>query len=102
VPVTRSKEKMLIFEVADKTRVPCEAREQNPKFKITIAHNCRANGKLCARGIDSSGKLEIGNVLDARWGGWKKTRIQALPNKSLDTARSRTNSTWDTQSSKWR
>jgi phosphoglucomutase len=72
------KEKMLIFELADKTRVAVRGSGTEPKIKYYLfGARLPANGKLSPEELTRA-KTEIGNRLDALWGWLEKDANQRL------------------------
>ena len=72
------KEKMLIFELADKTRVAVRGSGTEPKIKYYLfGARLPANGKLSRQEL-ARAKTEIGNRLDALWGWLEKDANQRL------------------------
>ena len=72
------KEKMLIFELADKTRVAVRGSGTEPKIKYYLfGAQLPANGKLSPEELTRA-KTEIGNRLDALWGWLEKDANQRL------------------------
>ena len=72
------KEKMLIFELADKTRVAVRGSGTEPKIKYYLfGARLPANGKLSREEL-ARAKTEIGNRLDALWDWLEKDAKQRL------------------------
>ena len=72
------KEKMLIFELADKTRVAVRGSGTEPKIKYYLfGARLPANAKLSREELTRA-KTEIGNRLDALWGWLEKDAKQRL------------------------
>jgi phosphoglucomutase len=72
------KEKMLIFELADKTRVAVRGSGTEPKIKYYLfGARLPANGKLSREEL-ARAKAEIGNRLDALWSWLEKDANQRL------------------------
>ncbi len=72
------KEKMLIFELADKTRVAVRGSGTEPKIKYYLfGARLPGNGKLSHEEL-ARAKAEIGNRLDALWGWLEKDANQRL------------------------
>jgi phosphoglucomutase len=72
------KEKMLIFELADKTRVAVRGSGTEPKIKYYLfGARLPANGKLSREEL-ARAKTEIGNRLDALWSWLEKDANQRL------------------------
>ena len=72
------KEKMLIFELADKTRVAVRGSGTEPKIKYYLfGARLPGNGKLSPEELTRA-KTEIGNRLDALWGWLEKDANQRL------------------------
>jgi phosphoglucomutase len=72
------KEKMLIFELADKTRVAVRGSGTEPKIKYYLfGARVPGNGKLSPEELTRA-KTEIGNRLDALWGWLEKDANQRL------------------------
>jgi phosphoglucomutase len=69
---------MLIFELADKTRVAVRGSGTEPKIKYYLfGAQLPANGKLSPEELTRA-KTEIGNRLDALWGWLEKDANQRL------------------------
>jgi phosphoglucomutase len=72
------KEKMLIFELADKTRVAVRGSGTEPKIKYYLfGARLPANGKLSCQEL-ARAKTEIGNRLDALWSWLENDANQRL------------------------
>ena len=72
------KEKMLIFELADKTRVAVRGSGTEPKIKYYLfGARLPANGKLSREEL-ARAKTEIGNRLDALWSWLEEDANQRL------------------------
>jgi len=72
------KEKMLIFELADKTRVAVRGSGTEPKIKYYLfGAQLPANGKLSREEL-ARAKTEIGDRLDALWSWLEKDANQRL------------------------
>jgi phosphoglucomutase len=72
------KEKMLIFELADKTRVAVRGSGTEPKIKYYLfGARLPANGKLSRQEL-ARAKTEIGNRLDALWSWLENDANQRL------------------------
>ena len=72
------KEKMLIFELADKTRVAVRGSGTEPKIKYYLfGARLPANGKLSREELTRA-KTEIGNRLDALWSWLEEDANQRL------------------------
>jgi len=72
------KEKMLIFELADKTRVAVRGSGTEPKIKYYLfGARLPKNGKLSREEL-ARAKTEIGNRLDALWNWLEKDANQRL------------------------
>jgi len=72
------KEKMLIFELADKTRVAVRGSGTEPKIKYYLfGARLPGNGKLSRQEL-ARAKTEIGNRLDALWSWLEKDADQRL------------------------
>jgi phosphoglucomutase len=72
------KEKMLIFELADKTRIAVRGSGTEPKIKYYLfGARLPGNGKLSPEELTRA-KTEIGNRLDALWGWLEKDANQRL------------------------
>jgi len=72
------KEKMLIFELADKTRVAVRGSGTEPKIKYYLfGARLPANGKLSREEL-ARAKTEIGNRLDSLWDWLEKDAKQRL------------------------
>ena len=72
------KEKMLIFELADKTRVAIRGSGTEPKIKYYLfGARLPANGKLSRQEL-ARAKVEIGNRLTALWSWLEKDANQRL------------------------
>ena len=72
------KEKMLIFELADKTRIAVRGSGTEPKIKYYLfGARLPANGKLSREEL-ARAKTEIGNRLDALWSWLEKDANQRL------------------------
>ncbi len=72
------KEKMLIFELADKTRIAVRGSGTEPKIKYYLfGARLPANGKLSREEL-ARAKTEIGNRLDALWSWLEEDANQRL------------------------
>ena len=72
------KEKMLIFELADKTRIAVRGSGTEPKIKYYLfGARLPANGKLSREEL-ARAKTEIGNRLDVLWSWLEKDANQRL------------------------
>jgi phosphoglucomutase len=72
------KEKMLIFELADKTRIAVRGSGTEPKIKYYLfGARLPANGKLSRQEL-ARAKVEIGNRLTALWSWLEKDANQRL------------------------
>jgi len=72
------KEKMLIFELADKTRVAVRGSGTEPKIKYYLfGARLPANAKLSREELTRA-KTEIGNRLDSLWGWLEKDANERL------------------------
>ena len=72
------KEKMLIFELADKTRIAVRGSGTEPKIKYYLfGARSPANGKLSREEL-ARAKTEIGNRLDVLWNWLEKDAQQRL------------------------
>jgi phosphoglucomutase len=72
------KEKMLIFELADKTRIAVRGSGTEPKIKYYLfGSRSPANGKLSREEL-ARAKTEIGNRLDGLWSWLEKDANQRL------------------------
>jgi hypothetical protein len=97
------KEKMLIFELADKTRIAVRGSGTEPKIKYYLFGARLPKNRKLSREELAHAKDEIGAGWRRFGIGCKKTRISALPNNSLDTAQFAARiATWDTNSVKRR
>jgi phosphoglucomutase len=72
------KEKMLIFELADKTRIAVRGSGTEPKIKYyLLGARLPTNGKLSREEL-ANAKTEIGNQLNALWNWLEKDANQRL------------------------